>query len=317
MPDAETRHRMRVSRIAWAAEGVLRVALTDPAGSDLPAWDPGAHLSLTLPNKLVRQYSLCSEPGNSREWEVAVLRDTGSRGGSAFIHASLRPGELIDVLGPRNNFRLEDAAHYLLVAGGIGITPILAMARELDSRGDSWSLVYLGRTRAGMAFLDELAEYGAHARVHVDDEAGGPIAVESLLESLRQDSLVYACGPGGLLACLQAEVPEGQLRLERFAGAATPAPEAGDEVPFDIVCAASGGRVHVAAGESAVEALQAEGFDVPTSCLEGFCGTCELKVLAGTVDHRDTLLSPREREANTHMYPCVSRGSSAEITLEI
>lgn len=317
MLNDERRHRLRVSRISWACDGVVRVGLTDPTGAELPTWDPGAHLSLRLPNQLVRQYSLCSEPADTSEWEVAVLIDPASRGGSAFVHARLRPGELIEVQGPRNNFVLERAPRHLLVAGGIGITPILPMARKLAGDSGEWSMIYLGRSRSRMAFLDEVSTFGARVRVHADDEAGGPLDLASLMEGIDSTTLVYACGPVALLTALQELVPNEQLRLERFAGPAVPAGRSGKDAAFDIVCATSGGRVHVAAGVSAAEALQMEGYDVPTSCLEGFCGTCEVKVLAGAVDHRDTLLSPREREANTHMYVCVSRGAAPEITLEI
>ncbi|WP_310961319.1 PDR/VanB family oxidoreductase [Nocardioides terrisoli] len=310
---------LRVNGLNWEAEGVLSVRLTDPSGEALPTWEPGAHLALHLPNGIVREFSLCSDPEDRTGWTVAVLREPSSRGGSAYVHVELRPGDLITVDGPRNNFQLEPAARYVLVAGGIGITPILAMARDLERRGADWSMLYAGRSAATMAFVDELEKLGtAHLRIHADDEAGGPPNLSEVLEGVDADTLVYCCGPEPLLKGVEEGLADaGCLRLERFKAPDPVAPPEGGDQPFEIVCAGSGRRVAVPVGTTALDALDQAGFDMPSSCTEGICGTCETKVLSGIVDHRDFLLSDSEKEAQNTMFICVSRALTPELTLDI
>jgi ferredoxin-NADP reductase len=311
--------QLRVSQMTWEAEGVLSVRFNDPSGAELPTWEPGAHLALHLPNGIVREFSLCSDPEDRTGWTVAVLREPSSRGGSAYVHLELRVGDVITVEGPRNNFRLESANKYLLVAGGIGITPILAMARDLERRGADWSMLYAGRSGATMAFVDELASLARDkVTLHADDEAGGPPVLVDVLAAVDEDTLVYCCGPEPLLKGVEAALPDaGCLRLERFKAPEPVAPPEGGDQPFDIVCAGSGTRVHVPVGTTALAALDAAGFDMPSSCTEGICGTCETKVLAGTVDHRDFLLTDDEKEAQNTMFVCVSRALTPELTLDV
>jgi ferredoxin-NADP reductase len=310
---------LRVSQMTWEAEGVLSVRLADPSGADLPTWEPGAHLALHLPNGIVREFSLCSDPDDLSGWTVAVLREPSSRGGSAYVHLELRVGDLIEVEGPRNNFQLEPAQKYLLVAGGIGITPILAMARSLERRGEDWQMLYAGRSSATMAFVDELKELGTEkVRLHADDEAGGPPALADVLGSVTDGTLVYCCGPEPLLKGVEEKLADvGCLRLERFKAPEPVAPPPGGDQPFDILCAGSGKRVHVPVGTTALDALEQAGLDMPSSCTEGICGTCETKVLAGTVDHRDFLLTEDEKEAQNTMFVCVSRALTPELTLDV
>lgn len=310
---------LRVSQMTWEAEGVLSVRFTDPSGADLPSWEPGAHLVLHLPNGIVREFSLCSDPEDLSGWTVAVLREPSSRGGSAYVHLELRVGDVITVDGPRNNFHLEPAKKYLLIAGGIGITPILAMARDLARRGEDWRMLYAGRSRATMAFTEELQELGAEkVRLHADDEAGGPPALAEVLDSVEDDTLVYCCGPEPLLKGVEEGLADNTcLRLERFKAPEPVTPPEGGDQPFGIVCAGSGTLVHVPVGTTALDALEQAGFDMPSSCTEGICGTCETKVLAGTVDHRDFLLTEDEKEAQDTMFVCVSRALSPELTLDV
>lgn len=310
---------LRVSSMTWEAEGVLSVRLSDPGGAELPTWEPGAHLALHLPNGIVREFSLCSDPEDHSGWTVAVLREPSSRGGSAYVHLELRPGDLVTVEGPRNNFHLEPAKKYLLVAGGIGITPILTMARDLERRGAAWSMLYAGRSGATMAFVDQLTLLGGdRVRLHADDQAGGPPDLAEVLAPVDADTLVYCCGPEPLLKGVEQGLADaGCLRLERFKAPEPVAPPAGGDQPFDIICAGSGKRVHVPVGTTALDALEQAGFDMPSSCTEGICGTCETKVLAGTVDHRDFLLSDEEKAAQDTMFVCVSRALTPELTLEV
>jgi len=309
---------LRVTQMTWEAEGVLSLRLTDPSGDPLPAWEPGAHVTLRLADGIAREYSLCSRPDDTTGWTVAVLREPASRGGSSHVHERLRVGEIITVDGPGNNFALEPAAGYVLVAGGIGITPILAMARELHRRGADWRLLYAGRSRPGMAFLDELLALDPdRVAVHEDDVAGGPPELEKALGDVGPGTLVYCCGPEPMLRTAEESLPDPAcLRIERFK-APEPVVRADGDAPFDIVCERSGARVTVPADTSALAALAGAGIDVPSSCTEGICGTCETRVLAGAVDHRDYLLTDDERAAGTAMFICVSRAAGPEITLDL
>ncbi|OZD73383.1 oxidoreductase [Rhodococcus sp. 05-340-1] len=316
MADSRT---VRVYQKTWQAEGVVGVTLIDPNGAELPAWEPGAHISLHLRDGLVREYSLCSDPDDRRAWSVAVLRDPKSRGGSTYVHDELPVGALIEVSGPRNAFSLEsDASRYVLVAGGIGITPILAMTRDLDKRGRNWSLIYTGRSRSTMAFLNELE---AHPRdrvtVHADDEAGTVADIAALLADVDSETLVYCCGPEPLLeACRSALVDPSRLRLERFK-APTVDVEQGPQESFDVVVVSTGQRITVDANTSVLDALQSGGVDVESSCTEGICGTCEIGVVKGDIDHRDFVLTPAEQAGGTTMIACVSRCRSAELVLDL
>jgi ferredoxin-NADP reductase len=304
---------MRVTRQSWLAEGVLELVLHDPHGVQLPAWEPGAHLTVALANGLRREYSLCGDPRDRSQWTVAVLLDAYSRGGSAFIHRQLRVGDLVEVDGPRNNFPLEPASDYLLIAGGIGITPIKTMAERLAEDDTDYSLLYCGRTRGSMAFLPDMARLaGPRLTVHCDDEQDGPPDLDAVLSARSPGTAVYCCGPAPLLDGVLARVAD--AHIERFRAAPQPV-DAGDA--FDVVCTGAGTRVHVPAGVSIVDALERVGVTVPTSCREGICGTCETKVLGGTPDHRDLLLTEDEKRCGQTMLLCVSRSHSPELLLDL
>ncbi|QNG17496.1 oxidoreductase [Rhodococcus triatomae] len=314
------RRVLRVHAKTWEAEGVTSVTLVDPTGADLPAWEPGAHLALQLPGGLVREYSLCSDPADRSRWTVAVLRKPDSRGGSSLIHDGLPVGTLLEVDGPRNAFGLdESASSHVLVAGGIGITPILAMTRRLAERGAQWTLLYTGRSRSSMAFLDEISALpGNRVTVHADDEAdGGYPDIAGALAELAPDALVYCCGPESLMtACADVLGDSKQLRIERFK-APDPIAPVGEESAFDVVLASTGQRIPVGPDTSVLAALENAGVPVESSCTEGICGTCEVGVVKGDVDHRDFLLSPDEHATGSTMFPCVSRCRSAELVLDL
>ncbi|MGK5113385.1 MULTISPECIES: PDR/VanB family oxidoreductase [unclassified Geodermatophilus] len=312
-------HVLRVQQKTWEADGITSVTLVDPSGAALPTWKPGAHLALHLPNGLVREYSLCSDPHDSRRWTVAVLRTADSRGGSSYIHDSLPVGVHIVVDGPRNAFHLEDGPKHFLIAGGIGITPILPMVRELEARGAEWSLLYTGRSRQTMAFLpavDQLPRERRH--VHVDDESGRYPDLKAMLHSQDPRTLVYCCGPTPLMdAVAEGMEDPNLLRLERFKAPERELPPGTVDEAFDVVLNSTGERIPVGPDESVLEALEAAGVDVPSSCAEGICGTCETTVLSGEVDHRDFLLTPEEHEAAGTMMVCVSRCRGRELVLEL
>ncbi|WP_427006187.1 PDR/VanB family oxidoreductase [Pseudarthrobacter sp. H2] len=310
-----------VDTIVREADGVLSLALSHPPGRALPSWEPGAHIDLLLPTGTLRQYSLCSTPGSPR-WRVAVLRERAGRGGSAFIHDELQPGTKVQVREPRNNFALAPAPEYLFIAGGIGITPILPMLRQATEAGRPWRLLYLGRSRKSMAFLEELSVHGNRVHLHASDESGR-FCLADLLSQSDGTFHLYACGPGPLLAAIglltAAWEDPSRSHFERFA--ADPAETAGaaadreGDSPF-ILELADGTEVTVASDCSALEALENAGVPVVSSCREGICGTCETPVLAGDIDHRDSLLSDSEKASMDTMMICVSRGRS-RLTLGI
>lgn len=298
--------RLTVRRMTWEAEGVLSVELVHPEGKPLPAWTPGAHLDVHVGGQ-IRQYSLCGDPHTGDVYRIGVLNEPASRGGSRYVHTQLRPGQQVTVSEPRNHFALEDADGYVFVAGGIGITPLLAMAREADRRGDTWRMVYGGRSRASMAFTAELAALGGEVTFVPQDEQGH-IDLAAELGALPPGTLVYSCGPEPLLTAVEERCPGDRLRLERFA--APVVEHTGEDEEFEVEFRSSGVTLTVGAGTSILDAAEGAGLTVESSCRDGICGSCETRVLDGTPDHRDFLLSDAERAAGATMMICVSRCAS-------
>ncbi|MFD7007988.1 PDR/VanB family oxidoreductase [Rhodococcus jostii] len=299
------------------AESVVALTLRHPDGRRLPDWAPGAHIDLLLPNGLTRQYSLCGDRWDAYSYRVGVLREQAGRGGSAYVHDVLAEGDLVGVGGPRNNFPLVPAPRYLFIAGGIGITPLLPMVRQAELMGIDWQLLYGGRTRTSMAFRDELAAYGDRVSVVPCDEQGH-LDLSAHLAAEAADAKVYVCGPGPLLAAVEnccTGWPVGTLRTERFVPKDNGVPLR-DE-PFEVELARSGLAVTVTPGASVLDAVQAAGVDVLSSCREGTCGTCETTVLAGAPDHRDSVLDDEERSAGDCMLICVSRSCSDRLVLDL
>jgi ferredoxin-NADP reductase len=310
--------RLHVAARRTCAAGVAVLDLRDPTGASLPAWAPGAHVDLKLPNGLVRQYSLCGDPRDRSTWRIAVLREPASRGGSAHVHEALHVGAEVDVYGPRNNFPLVESSGYLFIAGGIGITPILPMLAAAEAAGADWELHYGGRSRPSMAFLETLEDAtGDRVTLHPQDEVG-LIDLPRILGTPRPGTLVYACGPEPLLKATEehcARWPEGSLHLERFSSK-----EPGEPVitaSFDVELATSGLTLTVPPDKSILQVLEEAGIAVFSSCQEGTCGTCETPVLEGQVDHRDSLLTPMERAANDAMLICVSRAACPKLVLDL
>lgn len=310
-----------VRKRAVAAEGIVSLDLADPIGKDLPKWEPGAHIDLELEGGFVRQYSLCGDPRDSRTWRVAVLLASRSRGGSKYVHDHLRQGTVVRVRGPRNNFALVDSPGYIFIAGGIGITPMMAMIAEVDEAGKDWTLAYLGRRRSTMVFAGKLeSSYPHNVIVWSDEEHDGFFDLSSLLETVRAETAIYCCGPEPLLGAVEKLAerwPMGALHVERFATRGTSAVVAeGGPNCFDVVCQRSGITVEVSGGISILEALEDADVPIMSSCLEGVCGTCRATVLEGEADHRDSLLSPAEKAAGA-ILPCVSRSLTEKLVLDL
>ncbi|NEY34053.1 2Fe-2S iron-sulfur cluster binding domain-containing protein [Streptomyces sp. PRKS01-65] len=302
-----------VERCEPAAAGVRALVLRRPEGGALPSWEPGAHIDLLLGPGLERQYSLCGDPADRHTWRIAVLREPDGRGGSAYVHDRLAPGAAVRVRGPRNHFPLEAAPRYRFVAGGIGITPILPMLAAVEAAGAEWTLLYGGRTRASMAFTGELARYGDRVTLAPQD-ATGLLDLGPVLDGLPDGTLVYCCGPGPLLDAVEERCPPRALRTERFR---PKEPRAGADAEFEVELARSGRTVTVPPGRSVLDAVRAAGVEVLYSCTEGTCGTCETDVLEGVPDHRDSVLTPQEREAGQTMLVCVSRCRGTRLVLDL
>ncbi|TWV34761.1 oxidoreductase [Streptomyces misionensis] len=300
------------------ADGVVSLDLHRADHAPLPAWTPGAHIDLVLAPDLVRQYSLCSSPDDAHVWRVAVLREDDGRGGSLQVHDKLAEGDPVRVRGPRNHFPLERAERYLFIAGGIGITPIIPMLEQAERHGSAWELVYGGRTLPSMAFRGALVtRYGERVRVRPED-AYGLLDLDALLGTPRPGTLVYCCGPEPLLKAVEercAGWPPGTLHVERFAPKELQAPVR--DGAFDVELAQTGITVTVPPDKSVLQAVEEAGVQVLFSCQEGTCGTCETAVLEGTVDHRDSLLTPAEQEAHDTMMICVSRAACPRLVLDL
>lgn len=304
-----------VREMSLEADDVMRLRLTTPDRAHLPGWEPGAHIDLAFANGVERQYSLCGDPSDRSAWQVAVLREPVSRGGSRYIHDTLRPGDAVRASMPRNNFVLVPGETTLFVAGGIGITPLLPMIRQMQAQGQAWRLLYLGRSRERMAFVEAVA---CDATTIACSGTDGHVDICSWIGPVDEGTRIYACGPQRMLDELEhrsAEWPKGALRIERFQ--ARSFADLGDGDAFEVVAQKSGLSVSVEPGCSILSMLEQAGIPLASSCLEGVCGTCETAIIDGVADHRDSILSPDERETNETMMICVSRARSPRIVLDI
>ena len=313
---------MVVQSITPVAQDIVRLRLAAPDGRPMPRWTPGSHIDVECGDTgLSRQYSLCGDPADATALEIAVLRDPQSRGGSAWMHASLKEGDRLRIRGPRNHFRLDESARRLIfIAGGIGITPIAAMARRARELGLDYQLHYCGRNRSALAFVPELAAlHGERLKLHVSEE-GSRLDVSALLARPEAaGTQVYACGPLRMLDALEAACapwPEDTLRVEHFEstlGTLDPAKERA----FEVELKDSGLTVPVRADQTLLAALRAANIDIQSDCEEGLCGSCEVRVLAGEIDHRDMVLTRNEREAGERMMSCCSRACGQRLVLEL
>lgn len=317
--------RLRVKAMTWQTPQVHSVVLESLDGRPLPAVRPGAHVDLRLGAGLSRSYSIVGSAGAPSRYEIAVAKDPTSRGGSRYVHEVLRVGDEIDVGGPRNLFELvTEAVHSVLIAGGIGITPIWAMVQALERLGRPWTLHYAARSRVHAAYLAEieaLAQRSAvgRLRMHFDDEAGGaPLDVDAAVAAAPADAHLYCCGPAPLLAAYEraaAGRPADHVHLERFAPAAPAA--AATPQGFEVVLARSGRTLAVPADKSILDVLLDHGIDSPYGCMQGVCGMCEVAVLGGTPDHRDHILGEAAKASNTTLLVCCSRSRTPTLTLDL
>ncbi|KWF24846.1 PDR/VanB family oxidoreductase [Burkholderia pseudomultivorans] len=315
--------KVRVATKRDEAVDICSFELVRADGEPLPAFSAGSHIDVAVPGGLTRQYSLCNAPDERHRYLIAVLRDPNSRGGSAALHDRVQVGDELSISVPKNHFPLEgDAAHSLLLAGGIGVTPILSMAERLAATGASFEMHYCARSRTRAAFLARLAgaSYAPHVRFHFDDEAEGhKFDIAAWLAQAARDTHLYVCGPtgfidAGLRTARDAGWPDAQLHAESFGA------NSRDTVTnerFEVQIASSGRVVVVEQNESVVQALARAGILIDTSCEQGVCGTCITRVLAGEPDHADICLTPDERAANDQFVPCCSRSKSPRLVLDL
>lgn len=345
---------MLVQQVSLAARDVVALRLVDPDGQRLAPWQPGAHLDLYLPSGLIRQYSLCGPAEDELAYTVAVARAQQSRGGSTEIHNTGLVGRTIDVRGPRNHFPVRDASHIILIAGGIGITPILAMARALSRAGREFTLLYGGRTRAEMAFFEECKGLLGEVHLAPQDEQGLP-DIRGIVGNAPSSAVVQCCGPEGMMRAVEEECRKRGLPLytERFLqtgrahsfspgsresgplgerpeeraitlveptadpAVAAEEPDEARVATFEVELVRSHLTLPVPPDRSILEVVREHVADVASSCEEGFCGTCETRVLGGTPEHRDSILTDEERAASETMMICVGRSKSPRLTLDL
>lgn len=305
-----------VRALRYEAPGVLSLELVPTNGKPLPPFEPGAHVDLHLPGGIMRQYSLCGDPNDTSRYRVGIRSVSGGLS-SQFVHRKLRPGEILKISAPRNNFPLIDADRYLFVAGGIGVTPLIPMMQAASARNKPWTLLYCNKRDADAPFLEEIRALGGTLSLH-SSEAGTRLDVQQRLGQVEENTVVYCCGPERLMTAVEeatAAWPADTVRFEWF----TPRSRPADEVSggFEVVCEQSGLTVAVPPDKSVLEALNDAGIPVPCSCQQGICGTCEVRVIDGEVDHRDSILSSAERAANQTMMTCVSRAKGARLVLDI
>lgn len=298
------------------ADDIDEFTLARPDGALLPAWTPGAHIDLLLDDTVVRQYSLCSDPADTGTYRIAVLREVAGRGGSVLAHA-LPIGATVSIRPPRNHFPLVRALEYVLIAGGVGITPMLALAAEAARGERPWRLIYTGRDESSMAYADEVARRYPAATIQCSAR-DGRLDLAAEFADLAPGTAVYVCGPPGLIEAAE-QACAGQRAVDVFAErfVARELDVSADAAPFEVSLALTGLTITVDPSSSILAAVEAQGVTTVASCREGTCGTCEVEVVSGEVDHRDSVLSPAERAESESMMICVSRSVGARLVLEL
>ncbi|WP_304306872.1 PDR/VanB family oxidoreductase [Pseudacidovorax intermedius] len=314
--------QVRVQRKSQEAEGIVSLELVSADGRPLPGFGAGSHIDVNLPNGLVRQYSLCNSAAERHRYRIAVLREPTSRGGSAAVHDLVKEGDVLTISAPRNHFALHDAPRSLLLAGGIGVTPILCMAQRLATWGADFEMHYCTRSPARTAFREEIAASGFADKVHLHHDDGPEaqkLRVAELLKTPEPGTQIYVCGPGGFIDHVVNTAkangwPAQQIHLEYFAAAAQDT--SGDQ-PFEVKLTSSGQTYRIPKDQTIVQALRAEGVEIMVSCEQGVCGTCITRVLEGVPDHRDCYLTDDERAANDQFTPCCSRSKTPLLVLDL
>ncbi|WP_426755814.1 PDR/VanB family oxidoreductase [Myxococcus sp. Y35] len=318
--------RVRVARIAREAEDILSYELVAAEGGALPAFEAGAHLEVRVPGPgdFRREYSLCNDPAETHRYVITVARDAKGRGGSAAMHERVHEGDELEVRAPRNNFPLLFARSYVLVAGGIGITPLLAMARTLERTGANYTLYYCAREPGRAAYRELLSQAPFAERVRFSFDGGDPskgLDVKALLATRLPGARLYCCGPASLMKAVRDAAtlhrwPWEKVHFESFTAAGTSAVTGREEQDFEVAIRSTGQVLQVPAGQSVLNVLRRNGVRVPSDCEAGTCGTCVTRVCDGQPDHRDTFFQT-EPAGDQRMLVCVSRARSKRLVLDL
>jgi len=313
---------VKVSGIRDEAEGIRSFELVDPSNDDLPPFTAGAHVEVRLGEGMIRSYSLSSDPADRSRYQIAVLKEENGRGGSKAMHDEVKAGDVLTISAPINHFPLagREARAHLLLAGGIGVTPMLAMIAELEAKGARWTMHYLTRNEERTAFRERLAPYVASGKVHIHHDGGDPSkgpGLQALLSDFEIGTHLYYCGPTGFMSACAEMVgawPPHAVHREYFSA---PAGLHSDEAnsPFEIKIKSTGKTIPVPADRSIVDVLRSEGCDVETDCNEGYCGTCITRYLSGEPEHRDTVLSEKERKS--YVMVCCGRAKGGVLELDL
>lgn len=315
--------QVRVARKAAEAQDIVTLELVAADGAALPAFSAGSHIDVQLPNGFTRQYSLCNDPEETHRYQIGVLRDAASRGGSAAVHDLVKEGDVLTISAPRNHFGLaHEAKKHLLLAGGIGVTPILCMAERLANTGGDFAMHYATRAPERTAFRQRIAASAFAARVqfHYDNgDAAQKLDLQALLSQPEAGTHLYVCGPKGFMDAVlntarAAGWPEAQIHYEFFGAEVA---KSDSDASFEIKLASSGRIIMVPKDQTVVQALAAAGVDVMISCEQGVCGTCLTRVLEGVPDHKDSYLTPEEQAANDQFTPCCSRSKTPQLVLDL
>jgi len=317
--------RVKVSTRKQVAHEIVLFRLISLKGEPLPDCSPGSHIDVYLPGDYVRQYSICNTETASSGYEIAVLKDSNGRGGSLAMHELVHEGQSILISAPRNLFELEPSAkHTVLIAGGIGITPLLSMAEVLFRRGQSFELHYCSRSPQNAAFQSELlkADYGNRVKLYFDSDGdGSKLSAGKLLESCPslEETHLYICGPAGFMDWVRSDASSAGLAPENIHVEHFAPPTASDreDQEFQILLQRSDRTITVPADRTALEALNAAGLDIPISCGQGICGTCLVMVVNGEIDHRDHYFSEQEKRSQDRFLPCCSRAKSSYLTIDL
>ena len=316
---------VRVARKTPEALDICSFELVAADGGKLPAFSAGAHLDVHLPGGPMRQYSLCNAPGETQRYLIAVLRDAASRGGSRAMHDEVQTGQLLQISAPKNHFPLSadsSATRSLLLAGGIGVTPLLAMAEQLSADHAGFDMHYCTRAAERAAFAQRIAQsrFASQVHHHFDDGASAQkLDLAALLSEPQSGVHLYVCGPRGFMDAVLSTAraqgwPENRLHYEFFSAEVL---HSDSDAGFEVKIASTGKVIAVAKDQSVTQALAAAGVEILTSCEQGVCGTCLTRVLAGTPDHKDSYLTPEEQAAGDQFLPCCSRSKSAQLVLEL
>jgi len=313
---------LRVRSITFEADNILSFELVDPSGGELPAFDAGGHLDVHVADGLIRQYSLLGDPADRGRYEIAVLKEIAGRGGSTAMHEVVRAGQMVTISEPRNRFPLNpDATRHLLLAGGIGVAPILAMVAELDRQHKDWEMHFCTRSLEKTAFMDRLEPHIVAGRVHMHHDGGDPtkgIDIAKLLKPLSDGRHLYHCGPTGFMAAItdaSAHWPTGTVHSEYFSAPVGDKLDQPENTPFQIKLKRSGQILDVPVDKTIIELLRANGHYVNTSCEDGFCGTCLTLYSGGEPEHRDTVLDDGERDR--YVLICCARAKESPLVLEL